>query len=159
MTQMEASKHERNDLVIARVLDEGASYREAARELGISAERARQIVNAHRTKLRRELDGSDVEERALQLRYRAALELVDELEPAERWALLVAVIWPRGTLLAASHALAASPHAREDHRRTCSACGIGIDDYTEGCRTCTERRIGRRRRARQREQAPTEARA
>lgn len=151
MTQTGSGNAQRDAAIVARVLDDGLSYRAAADEAGISHERARQIVMRHREQAEAELAAAGPDEAALRVRYAAALEIVDTLEPAERWVLLAAVLWPSEKLLAVSRQVMRVQDARAERDGRCRACGCDLETYSFGCRTCRDRRQGRRRRERDRE--------
>lgn len=151
---------ERDAAIVARVLDDQATLREVAREFGMTWQNVHRIVRGYERRLAAEANALDFEELALLVRYHQALELVDRSEPEERWNLLAAVVWPSAELEAVSIATACEHGAVARQPRSCSGCGVsyerGDDCYTDGCRTCTERRVGRRKRERDRA-ARTEA--
>jgi len=139
------------EAIIDRVID-GATMRAVGEAFGISHERVRQIVMYERRVRRRaaaEEVARDLDAAALRLRWRTALELVGSLKPAEREELLAAVVWPSPELLEASRERAAAGVDELVASRPCVGCGTDRRNYTDGCRTCQDRKDGRAKRARQ----------
>ncbi len=157
MTGTKPETRERNERLVARVLDGGASVAQVAVEFGISRQRAQSLVAEHFAALTAEWTALDTDTRALKFRYEAAAALAFTLPPDERIALLVAVIWPSPELAALSRERALSieqERPRQAAQGNCSGCGIDFDaGYSVGCPTCVERDRSHRRRLEAREQA------
>jgi hypothetical protein len=151
-TRRKLSSDDRAEIV-ARVMDGGERVQAVADVFGVSKAWVGQIVTEGRKAARREAAeeaSRDLDVAALTIRYRFALGLVESVDVGERWQLLASVVFPSVELLEASRERARAGFGDREPCAPCAGCGTPLDNYTLGCRTCTDRRDGRRKRERKR---------